>query len=200
MAKMQEYDRHSKVEIDTVLEMIRAVMHSPDFRPSAKIKKEINGTQVKLSSLRLQSFAANGTICAECGLEASFFAIERDLAQAARNGGFHLNLYGIDNEGVDVLFTHDHILARALGGKDRLENTRTCCYHCNNKKAGLEGELAQHVKLGNLLCFPGDTPDIRIADLLSVYQQLGPVPGSGYKVEEVFPELNEPLTFFTALR
>lgn len=202
MAKMQEYDRHSTVDMSTVIEMIRAVMHSPNFRSTTKIKGEVNGTPVKLSSLRLQTFAAHGTTCAECGQEASFFAVERDLAQAARNGSFHINLYGIDSEGKDVLFTHDHVVARALGGKDRLENTRTCCYHCNNKKAGLEGEISQHLKLGATFDWPdhATTTGLFISDLLEIYQQLGPVPGSGYKLEDVFPELNQPLTFFTSLR
>ena len=202
MAKMQEYDRHSKADMGMVIEMIRAVMHSPNFRPTAKIKDEINGQSVKLSSLRLQTFAAHGTACHECGIEASFFAIERDLAQAARNGGYHLNLYGIDADGQDVLFTHDHAIARALGGKDSLENTRTCCYHCNNKKAGLECEISQHVKLGATYSLPdhATSQGLCINDLLEIYRQLGPVPGSGYKLEEAFPELAEPLTFFTSLR
>lgn len=201
MAKMHEYDRHSKADMHMVIEMIREVMHSPNFRPTAKIKGEINGQPVKLSSLRLQTFAAHGTVCHECGIEASFFAVERDLAQAARNGGFHINLYGIDADGQDVLFTHDHIIARALGGKDRLENTRTCCYNCNNKKAGLEGEISQHVKLGATYSLPehASTTGLCIADLIEIYRQLGPVPGSGYKLEEVFPEFGQPLTFFTSL-
>ena len=200
MAKMQEYDRHSVVDMSMVIEMIRTVMHSPEFRTTATFKGNVNGVTVKLSSLRLQTFAAHGTTCAECGQKASFFAIERDFSQAARNGGFHLNLYGIDPEGKDVLFTHDHILARALGGKDRLNNTRTCCYHCNNKKAGLEGEISKHLKIGMVIALPDHAEELSISGLLEIYQHLGPVPGSGYKLEEAFPEITQPLTFFTSLR
>jgi hypothetical protein len=41
-----------------------------------------------------------------------------------------------------VLFTHDHTLARGLGGADAIENTTTMCSPCNQKKSRLEGALA----------------------------------------------------------
>ncbi len=198
MTKPQQvYDRHSTVGMNPVLELIRAATRHASFQPGARFKEVLNGQSVKVSSLRLQTFATHGTVCHECGFPASFFAIERDLAQAARNGGYHLNLYGVNDEGLDVLFTHDHIIARALGGKDRISNTRTCCYPCNNKKAGLEGEIAQHLRLGASFSLPSTVTaeGIGIAELLEIYRQLGPVPGSGYSLEDNFPGLSHQ-TFF----
>lgn len=46
----------------------------------------------------------------------------------------HFNLYG-ERDGKLVLFTKDHIQAKAFGGQDRLENYQTMCSTCNSLKA-----------------------------------------------------------------
>jgi hypothetical protein len=100
----------------------------------------IDGHRVKVNSMRLRSFLQNGVKCAYegCPYEASFFAVERCTTQPQAN--FHLNLWGIANDGEEVLFTHDHIIARGLGGSDNLENTQTmCCWH-NWMKGNKEGQ------------------------------------------------------------
>lgn len=53
-----------------------------------------------------------------------------------------MNLWGKTNDGGEVLFTHDHILARGLGGSDKLDNMQTmCCWH-NWEKGEIEGQHA----------------------------------------------------------
>jgi hypothetical protein len=50
---------------------------------------------------------------------------------------YHLNLYALDSDGREILMTHDHILARADGGKNHLSNTQTMCAPCNFKKGSI---------------------------------------------------------------
>lgn len=119
--------------ITPVLEAIQEALND-----KSKQKVIMNGERVGVTSLRLRTFLQS-LKCSSCGLDASFFAIERDLAAAERGTPFHLNLYGIDQDGKEMLFTHDHSLARALGGSNNLTNTTTMCNYCNQAKA--VGEL-----------------------------------------------------------
>ncbi len=102
-----------------------------------------NGKWVGCTSLRLKTFARgakqnNGVIkCVGCDLEATHFAVESSPGQIHT----HMNLYGMKN-GAEVLFTHDHILARGLGGADDLSNTQVMCAPCNSYKSREEGREA----------------------------------------------------------
>jgi ribosomal protein L37E len=132
---MQKYDRAGTSSIDNVIALIRANMD----KPNDKTRVLVAGQQVKVTSLRLRTFALKGTTCSCCGLQASFFAVERDMGKVARGEQFyHLNLWGIDENGDEMLFTHDHTLAQALGGKNDLSNTTTMCIRCNHEKGILE--------------------------------------------------------------
>jgi hypothetical protein len=108
----------------------------------------INGHVVTTHSLRLQSFLQNGAKCAfpECPFEGSYWAVEKTPAgrSACTNRTYHLNLWGVDpDDGEPVLMTMDHIVARALGGLDVLENSQTmCCWH-NWRKGSKEGTQVQ---------------------------------------------------------
>lgn len=63
----------------------------------------------------------------------------------------HFNLWAVDPDGTEVLMTHDHKLARALGGKNALENTQTMCSPCNGNKAVAESkeDLRRHKEKRN---------------------------------------------------
>ena len=135
------YVRHSTLKISEVVEAVLSVI-----KQRGKQKGIFNGQSVGISSLRLQTFAFHGTTCAHCGLEATHFAIERNLTDEKNNTPYHLNLYGINEKNEDVLFTHDHILARALGGKDVIENTQTMCCFCNWTKGDEERILVDAAK------------------------------------------------------
>lgn len=139
--KIQQYDRHSVADIDTVVALINGVS-AQDRKPKAKI----NGQMVGISSLRLRTFAQKGTTCVKCGAQATYFALERDLCHAETDSGYHLNLWGEDYDGEPMIFTHDHILARALGGKDRIENTQTMCCHCNWEKGDTERIVIDNIR------------------------------------------------------
>lgn len=92
----------------------------------------LDGDKIKLGSDRYKTFAAKGTCCVKCGLEALFFAKERSIGRSTK-AGYHLNLYGIKDD-KEVLFTKDHILAKKNGGKDEIENYAPMCSPCNTKK------------------------------------------------------------------
>jgi len=122
---------------------------------------------VFLNSLRLKTFAEKGTVCVGCGLSADYFAFERDVKNR-ENAPYHLNLWGIrDNSGRHILFTHDHILAKSLGGTNDLTNTQTMCCDCNSKKSQQEQKVAKIIE-----------------DLLKLWRHIG-VP------EATIPELKQ---------
>jgi 5-methylcytosine-specific restriction endonuclease McrA len=86
-----------------------------------------------MGSHRYELFATKGIRCVECGIEGSYFALEKDITDSTSK--FHLNLYGKDEKGDEVMITKDHILPKSKGGENRLSNYQPMCYKCNQKKA-----------------------------------------------------------------
>lgn len=131
---MNTYVRHCKVEVQPIIELIDAQLLS------RKARADVFGHSVGVTSLRLRTFAAahaTGFRCVTCGLTPAFFAVETD-AWAPAGTKPHLNLYGYNEEAEEVLFTHDHVLARGLGGRDHISNTQLMCLPCNGEKAKAE--------------------------------------------------------------
>lgn len=130
MGKRQAYTRAGIVAIADVL---------PAIAVGIRKKAEFCGHVVNVSSLRLQTFVKS-TVCSCCGLAATHFAVEH-------NDGFswHLNLWADrSNEGKgEMLFTHDHTLARCLGGADDESNVTTMCAKCNHRK-GFDERIEYH--------------------------------------------------------
>jgi hypothetical protein len=91
--------------------------------------------KVKMDSDRYSLFKRKGVKCAGCGLMGTFFALEAHK-QDAVCGVYHFNLYGLDGDGDEVLFTKDHIISKRNGGKNCLENYQTMCFVCNLAKGG----------------------------------------------------------------
>lgn len=123
MARASTYERLGTLSLHVVLH--------------ARGKITAHGARVSTSGLRMTTFRNSGPdpACSCCGLKASYFAVERHKGSS---GGYHLNLWGVAIQGNEVLFTHDHTLARALGGANKLHNTSTMCSPCNTKKSVLE--------------------------------------------------------------
>jgi hypothetical protein len=131
----QHYERIGILNIDEVIAVIGE--HFDAYGNKGKV--DIAGYYVNVQSVRLRTFAHTGTSCGCCGIQADYFAVERSPGNP--KAGYHLNLWGKDDEGNEVLFTHDHIIARALGGKDDLSNTETMCGPCNWEKGKIEQKL-----------------------------------------------------------
>ncbi len=107
-------------------------------------KREFGGHMVNLSNPKFILFRRylnryNKIFCEHCGIEGKYFALE-----AAKNGEaeVHLNLYGIDGDGDEVLLTRDHIIPKSKGGKDACYNIQVLCLPCNKAKgAKLRNDL-----------------------------------------------------------
>jgi 5-methylcytosine-specific restriction endonuclease McrA len=137
MPAPSQYDRHSVVPIPEVIELINSQLH---HRASSSQRFQINGALVRLSSLRLRTFALKGCTCVQCGLVGNYFAVERTRGSVLPL--YHLNLWACEPISKwahiikchDVLFTHDHVHFRGTGGADSLENTVPMCSLCNGEK------------------------------------------------------------------
>jgi len=126
------YLRMTIVPLDVVIQILKKA-YEENPGSNAKVKETVAGQLVKVTGVRLNTFATKGCTCSSCGLNATHFAIETP----AFNKGdptWHLNLWGI-KDGEEVLFTHDHTVARADGGSDNLSNTTTMCSPCNSIKS-----------------------------------------------------------------
>lgn len=117
--KLQKYIRLGTFEIESILPYIG----------DNKSLFEYKDLQLKLNSNRLKTFKNNLT-CYGCGLTGTFFALENFYKS---EGKPHFNLY-TSKDGVDILFTKDHIIPKSRGGSDDLSNLQTMCYICNHKK------------------------------------------------------------------
>jgi hypothetical protein len=136
---MKQYNRHAVVSID---EVIRAVVNQWVNLETDRFTLS-TGHRVGVTSLRMRTFgraAMHGNMnCVSCGCTPLFFAVET-FARSKDQSIPHVNLYGKVGD-KDVLFTHDHILARSLGGADNLKNSQIMCSPCNSKKSVGEGKL-----------------------------------------------------------
>lgn len=130
------YIRLGTVDVQETIDAIKQHLdnHKNDKKISVEKRVSYKGQLVKLGTLRLKTFAKCGTTCSSCGLEAKYFAFERNSSHES----YHLNLWGQLPSGKEVLFTHDHILARGLGGVDSITNTTTMCQICNAEKSQME--------------------------------------------------------------
>jgi len=91
---------------------------------------EIEGVQVKITSQRYSVFKKSQTCCV-CGLKASFLTVEQNHVGVEN---YHINMYGVNEDGEEILFTKDHILPKSKGGKNKLDNYQTMCVKCNGEK------------------------------------------------------------------
>lgn len=102
-------------------------------RLTRKRTVNIKGYEIRVVSKRLATFARNGTICQICGLKGEYFAIEV-LTRNPQGLRPHINLYGYDSNGDEVLLTSDHIIPRIKNGHNGMSNRQTLCKICNELK------------------------------------------------------------------
>jgi len=115
--------------------------HIRAARAGGPEKIELDGELVAVSSVRLQTFAFRGTRCVSCHLQGSHFRKERSHPSDPRP---HLNLYATEMPGmIEALMTKDHIIPRARGGSDSLENMQPMCARCNERKGdAMESDIS----------------------------------------------------------
>lgn len=120
--------REECVSIDAVFESYESCMSGQSHQE--KIVCSFNEYEIKFSSHRLWTFYECGVACEACGIEADYFAVERNHSGEERP---HLNLYAETSDG-EVLFTKDHITPSSKGGAYHISNYQTLCKSCNEAK------------------------------------------------------------------
>lgn len=106
------------------------------FNRGKRKRVMLDGEMIKANSQRLQLFYTKGFKCVQCGTEGKFFIMVKNRSNKGKpDNYYHLELVGITPSGQYVLMTKDHIVPKAKGGKDILENYQTMCIHCNVAKA-----------------------------------------------------------------
>lgn len=115
------------------LEEIFPHVYSPrECRKNKDLKYHVfDGDEIKMISARYRLFKYTGCKCVNCSTVGTFFAKERPEGSNER---YHLNLYGYDKDGNEVMLTKDHIRPKAKGGRDTLMNYQTMCIPCNQLK------------------------------------------------------------------
>lgn len=121
----QNYIRKEIYSINDVLKKVFI-----DRRKGVNDLVEFDGDMIHMASDRYKTFITSGIHCVHCGLKARYFAKERSVTSKK----YHFNLYGINDENEEILFTKDHIIPKSKGGKNELSNYQTMCSKCNEKK------------------------------------------------------------------
>ena len=99
------------------------------------IRKEVGGKLTYTNLIGMQMFKAKGCDCKTCSTKGAFFRIEKTSGPKDKVFcNWHLNLYGYDYLGREVLMTKDHTVPKSQGGPDTLENLEPMCKICNNRK------------------------------------------------------------------
>jgi hypothetical protein len=99
-----------------------------DATPYSKV--DFHGCSVFMKCKRLKNFRLNGVVCVNCGIRATFFAVE-----SFKGKDHHLNLYAVTRKG-ELLMTRDHIKPSSKGGSNNLSNHQPMCEECNRTKSG----------------------------------------------------------------
>lgn len=151
-------------------------------------KKTFNGCErqyaVRMNVDRYWLFKSN-QVCVACGLRGSRVFLECNPGDMVP----HFNMYG-EQQGELVLFTKDHIVAKAFGGEDSLDNYQTMCCTCNSLKAHHNLSLENLRKLRNIYeAHKTSMPKRRLHTLIEETRNAmcRPWPGSTMKNEGLKP-------------
>lgn len=115
-------------------EEILPLVSKPTAHGWSPKREVLDGDQINFRSSRLSTFKRS-LRCVCCGVEGSFFVKEKHRRMREPHlSPYHLNLYGIDQQGREVLMTSDHIIPRSKAPPNLQNNRQTMCTRCNNAK------------------------------------------------------------------
>ena len=112
------------------------------------------GIYIRVGNNKFKTFQNDGVCCYNCGIEGEYFSLEKDTSMektAIKNkcdlsNRYSINLYALDENNTPVLMTHDHVIARGLGGSSNLDNLKTMCSRCNNRKSANETHATRAIQ------------------------------------------------------
>jgi len=115
-------------------------------KPGGKILVGVSGENysIKKGSHRYILFKEKGLTCVICGRIANKCFLELPLRETVP----HFNFYVVEN-GLETLFTKDHIIPKSKGGKNCQENYQPMCQKCNNKKDSKYYEQPKTIPIPN---------------------------------------------------
>ncbi len=126
------YDRKVYVPISEGINAIRTSRNTITL----KLHKSQITKNVKKFDTILNNYNKNKCYCEICGLEANYFAIERDSLITTNSPMHCLHLYGISPlTNTEVMFNIDHIKPVSKGGKNNNSNLQLTCENCNKDKS-----------------------------------------------------------------
>lgn len=126
MPKKSSIGGRNRLGVYTISEVFDYI----DASPKNGQRVKFHGHSMNMRSTRMLSFRSNGITCVKCGARGAFFAKERYGKDAP-----HLNLYGFDVHGRQLLLTRDHIKPKSKGGTNHIYNSQTMCLKCNSRKS-----------------------------------------------------------------
>lgn len=97
-------------------------------KPHCKIWANKKLHTISLRSERM-ALLVRTQVCACCGLKGTHFWLEHSGCKAP-----HLNLYGYNVDGKEVMLTADHIIPRSKNGPTAAHNLQLLCSKCNCAK------------------------------------------------------------------
>lgn len=121
-----QYERKEIYTIEQIQNATKDVLFN--YKHDADII--LDGDIIHGNSQRYQTFFTKGVVCCKCGIAGRYFRKER-FKNSKR---YHLNLYAVNENGIEVLMTKDHIIPVSKGGKNILSNYQTMCELCNLEK------------------------------------------------------------------
>lgn len=127
----QIYERNGILDMNMVLEKIRDNMHIKKDPYRIDFFGDAGIISLDVASSRLRTFAAQEPVCCNCGIKAKYFAIERPVTRNDGSNQYHLNLYGIDSAGNEVMFCRVLKKSRKDGGDESSENSNIMCEKCH---------------------------------------------------------------------
>lgn len=203
IAKKQNMDRFPKeYSPEEVFAWIKASTGTKE-NPMPK-RVPMDGHGMKVYSLRYENFMAHGTKCCVCGIEGTKFYKERNHTvggkPTADNGEYHFNLYATEiSTGDEILMTKDHIIAKAHGGADTVENMQPMCTVCNGTKGFMTTEQwDEFQRTGE---YPEDYQQaLKHDNTPHLYEDLKALADQHGKQVYVFPTLNNRLAIAVDLK
>ena len=130
-----------KIDVSTILDLIR----------NEDTHANVSGYRVKISGVRLTTFATKGVDCICCPRKGAFFRVEDN------SSGPHLNLYAYNSYGGEALMTRDHIVPRSKGGAETVENMSPMCSRCNRLRGVKpQDQFLEDYKAGRYDVIDGD--------------------------------------------